>query len=157
MGKINYGRVILGGIVAGIIFILLDSLSNVVLLGQQWIDDAKLHNRPTSFSGPVTFGLILIEIVGGMVSIWIYAAIRPRFGPGVRTAIYTGLLQWAIFILVNTASTLQGIFGPRVSLYSNLLGLVSILLGTIAGARLYKEAESTGEYGAATQAQQATR
>ncbi len=33
MGKINYGRVILGGILAGIVATLLDWFSNAVLLG----------------------------------------------------------------------------------------------------------------------------
>ena len=87
MGKINYGRVIFGGIVAGIVATILDGFSQGVLLGPLMTDAMKSLNRSSSLSGPVVFGLILLEIVGGILAVWTYAAIRPRFGAGVRTAV----------------------------------------------------------------------
>jgi hypothetical protein len=156
MGKINYGRVVLGGIVAGIVAMLLDWFSNAILLGQLWANTMKALNRPILLSGPVAFGLFLVEIVGGIAAVWTYAAIRPRFGAGVRTAAYAGLLSWVFVCLPSTANVLQGIFGLHFWLYSTLLAsLVSSLISTIIGAALYKEAESTATYPAATP--QATR
>lgn len=141
MGKINYGRVILGGIVAGIVATLLDGFSNIVLLGQLWADAMKSLNRPgPPMSGQAVVGGILLEIIGGIVAVWTYAAIRPRFGAGARTAAYAGLITWVFVALPTTANTLNGIFSPRFTLYNLLFGLVSSLLATIAGAALYKEA-----------------
>ena len=30
----------------------------------------------------------------GLLLVWLYAAIRPRFGPGPRTATYAALVVW---------------------------------------------------------------
>lgn len=32
----------------------------------------------------------------GIATVWLYAAIRPRFGPGPKTAIWAGLVVWAL-------------------------------------------------------------
>jgi hypothetical protein len=148
MGKINYGRVVLGGIVAGIVATILDWFSNTVLLGQLWAAEAKSINRTISISGPVAFGLILVEFVGGIAAVWTYAAIRPRLGAGGRTAAYAGLISWIFVSLPVTANALQGILSPRAWFYSTLLGLVSSIVSTVAGAALYKE-EATVAYPAA--------
>ena len=50
MGKINYGRVILGGIVGGIVEGTLDWLVNGVWLGQLWADNVKFLHHPDAFS-----------------------------------------------------------------------------------------------------------
>jgi hypothetical protein len=156
MGKINYGRVILGGIVSGIVATLLDWFSNAVLLGHLWDDAMKSLNRPTAFSGTFLGGFIVLELVGGILAVWTYAAIRPRFGAGMRTATYAGLLIWALAgVLPTTMNVLTTTMGRRLGLYTTLLGLVSSVVATVAGAALDKEAESTAAYPAA--APQATR
>lgn len=158
MSKINYGRVILGGVVAGIVALALDWFSNVVLLHQLLVDNLKALNQPLTLSGSVAFGLILLEIIGGFAAVWTYAAIRPRFGAGVHTAAYAGLIGWVFIAVAITANGIQGTLGPgRFWLYSLFLGLVSSVVATIAGAALYKEAESTAAYPAGSEARQATR
>jgi hypothetical protein len=159
MGKINYGRVILGGIIGGIVAGTLDWFFNGVLLGQRWADTMKALNHPTAFSGPAFLLYNYLSfIVGGILLIWVYAAIRPRFGAGVRTAVYAGLVVWALAILLpNTGFMVAGIFGRRLALYTTLFGIVETVVGAIIGAALYKEAESTAAYPAAAQARQTVR
>jgi hypothetical protein len=151
MGKINHARVILGGIVGGIVAATLDWFFNGVLLGQQWNDAVKMLNHPDAFSGSAFLPVLyLIFIVGNCLVIWIYAGIRPRFGAGVRTAVYAGLVTWALAILLpNTDFVVMGLFGRRLMLYSTLFGIVEVAVGAIIGAALYKEAESTAAYPAA--------
>ena len=144
MGKINYGRVILGGIVGGIIAGFLDWFLNGVLMGQLWEDAMKSLNRPNAFSGAFLFCLFLTYSIGGILLVWVYAAIRPRFGAGVRTAVYTGLVVWAfVALLPNIMNAVTGLYSPRLMLYSALAGIVELVVGAIAGAALYKEAEGT--------------
>lgn len=158
MGKINYARVILGGVVAGIVATVLDWFSNAVLLHQLLIDNLKALNQPLTLSGSVAFGMILLELIGGIAAIWTYAAIRPRFGAGARTAAYAGLIGWVFIAVAMTANGIQGTLGPgRFWLYSMFLGVVSSVISTIAGAALYKEAESTAAYPAAAEARQTAR
>jgi len=144
MGKINYGRVILGGIVGGIIAGFIDWFLNGVLMGQLWEDAMKSLNRPNAFSGAFLFCLFLTYSIGGILLVWVYAAIRPRFGAGVRTAVYAGLVVWAFSgLLPNMMNAVTGLYGPRLMLYSTLGMIVELVVGAIAGAALYKEAEPT--------------
>lgn len=142
MGKINYGRVIFGGIVAGVIAGFLDWFLNGVLMGQLWEDAMKSLNRANAFSGAFLPILFLVFSIGGIMVVWLYAAIRPRFGPGVRTAVYAGLVAWVIAALLpNTIHVVTGVFSLRLMVYSTLAGIVVPVVGAIAGAALYKEAE----------------
>jgi hypothetical protein len=156
MGKINYGRVVLGGIVAGIVACVLDWFFNGVLLGQLWTDNMNRLNLPNALSGPFLPFLFLVYAVGGILVIWLYAAILPRFGAGVRTAVYLALVMWAIGTLTTVMMAVQGIYTTRLALLSTLFGIVEGIIGTVAGAALYKEAESTAAYPAAD-ARQTTR
>jgi hypothetical protein len=146
MGKINYGRVIVGGIVGGILAASLDWFFNGVLLGQRWDDTVTALNHPGAFTAsPVTFlvGLYLIFIVGNTLIMWLYAAVRPRLGAGMRTAVYVGLVTWVFgFVLPNTSWALIGLFGRRLLFYNTLAGIVEVVVGAVVGAALYKEAVS---------------
>jgi hypothetical protein len=149
MGKINYGRVILGGIVAGIVATILDGFSQGVVLSKLMKAFAQSVNKPTDVSGTAILGMILLEIVFGIAAVWAYAAIRPRFGAGVRTATYAGLLTWIFQSLPGIAQTLGGLMPLSLTFGFTALGLVSSVVATIAGAALYKEAASTAAYPAA--------
>ena len=141
MGKINVGRWILGGIVAGIVYDLLDFPVDGVWLASAWNDGMKaLGQPPLSSSQAMLFDVL--GIVGGLAAVWIYAAIRPRFGAGVKTAIVAGLAVWVLaFLLPNTAFMyISHLFSRHLTLYTTLGALVEVVVGTIAGAALYKEA-----------------
>jgi hypothetical protein len=141
MGKINIGRVVLGGIVAGIVGDLLDYPVDGVWLAPRWANEMSLlgHNE---FSSSMWIGFDILGIVTGIVAIWIYAAIRPRLGAGVKTAIYAGVVVWILGTLVPNASFMyvSGLFTKHLTLYTTLGGLVEVVVGTIVGAWLYKEA-----------------
>ena len=102
MGKINIGRVVVGGIVAGIVMDLFGYLVDGLLLAQNWSDDMILIGK-SEFSTTQLIEFNLLGIVSGLMAIWIYAAIRPRFGAGVKTAIYAGIAVWIVGILVPNA------------------------------------------------------
>jgi hypothetical protein len=161
MGKINYGRVILGGIVGGIVAFLLHWFLNGVVLIQLWIANANRLNPSGHNAASVPallLGLYLIATVGNILITWIYAAARPRLGAGMRTAVCVGLVAWALaFLLPNAAWYLTGIFSRRLLFYNALSGIAVIVGGAIIGAALYKETESTAAYPAAAEAHQTTR
>ncbi|MGA3371854.1 MAG: hypothetical protein ABSC48_08855 [Terracidiphilus sp.] len=83
----------------------------------------------------------LLGLVTGIALIWIYAAIRPRFGAGPKTAICAGLAVWVVGVVLPNLSFMWvlGLFGRRLMVYSTLGGLVEIVAGAIVGAALYKE------------------
>jgi len=76
----------------------------------------------------------------GIVVIWLYAAIRPRFGAGVKTAIWAGLFAWFFASLYVTIGMWpSGIFPERLLLIGCAWSLVEFCLAAVIGAWLYKE------------------
>jgi hypothetical protein len=141
MGTINVGRLILGGIVAGIVGDVLDYPVDGMWLSTMWTDQLGSLGRP-EFSNNQILLFMLTGIFVGIVSIWVYAAIRPRFGPGVKTAIYAGIAVWiASTLLPNFALMwVTRFFNGHLTGYTTLGALFEIVIGTIVGAALYKEA-----------------
>lgn len=139
MGRINLGRVILGGLVAGIIIDAFEYVLNGVVLADQWTELMKSIDRPALGLNEIiafeAFGFVL-----GLAAVWTYAAIRPRFGEGPKTALYAGLLTWITgYVLVDTMPTIMGIFPMPMTLMLIGVGLVEIVVATLAGAWLYRE------------------
>ncbi len=141
MGKINIGRVILGGIVAGIVYNILDLFVNGVLLGSRW-DAGLIALGHTGISTNQNVWFWVVGFIGGIVAVWLYAAIRPRFGAGVKTAVCAGLFTWVFsFVLPNAVyMCVLHLFSRHLALYTTAGALVETVVGTIAGAALYKEA-----------------
>jgi hypothetical protein len=140
MGKINVGRLIVGGIVAGIAIDLLDYLVDGIWLAPRWADGMALLGRP----GFSQVQIILFNVIGlltGIVAIWVYVAIRPRFGPGIKTAVWAGLAVWLLTTLFPNATFMHvaHLFPNHLTLYTTLGGLVEVVFGTVAGASVYRE------------------
>ena len=139
MGKINVGRVLLGGLVAGVILNIGEFLFNDVLIGAQmtdWLGKHNLHEPGGSFIAVAT----ALTFVLGIVMVLLYALIRPRLGAGPKTAVVAALLMWfGICVYVGI------IYGLILEMPSNAMllglgwGLVEYILGALAGAFLYKE------------------
>jgi len=140
MGRINLSRVILGGIVAGIVADVLGYLVDGVLLAHKWALGMEALGRHGLLPN-MWIGFNLLGIVGGIVMIWIYAAIRPRLGAGVKTAVYAGVVVWFLGTLLPNVSfmVVTGLFSKHLALYTTVGGLVEVVAGAIAGAALYKE------------------
>jgi len=141
MGKMNVGRWILGGIVAGIVGDLLDIPVDGVWLAPMWNSQMAALGRSSLSANQIVwfnaFGIII-----GLVAIWIYAGIRPRFGPGVKTAIYAGIAVWVAGFLVPNFALMwvTHLFSGHLTGYTTLGALIECVVGAIAGAALYKEA-----------------
>ena len=116
-------------------------------MGKLWEDGMKSLNRPDAFSGAFLFCLFLVFGIGGILLVWVYAAIRPRYGAGVRTAVCAGLVVWAFAVLPNMMNAVTGLYSRRLMLYSTLAGIVEIVVGAIVGAALYKEDASSTQTG----------
>lgn len=136
----NYGRVILGGLVAGLVFNIGEFVLNAVILHKAMVEWAKAHNLPEDPGPPFLVAAIGLTFVLGIVTVWLYALIRPRLGPGPKTAIIAALVMWfGVYIYCGI------IYGMLLVQPMNLVaiaagyGLVEYIVGAIAGAWVYKE------------------
>ena len=158
MGKINIGRWILGGVVAGIGIDFLSYLVDGVILAPRWAHDMTRLGRPElTASQLVWFNVIGMAL--GLLAVWVYAAIRPRFGAGMRTAFYAGIAVWVAASLLPNASLMwaTGLFNNHLTLYTTAGALIELVVGTVVGAAVYKEAGSAEAGAAASQRPQAAR
>jgi hypothetical protein len=140
MGKINLGRVILGGLVAGIVADILGFLVDGVLLAPRWAAGMTALGHG-NFSPNMWIWFNLFGLVSGIVMIWIYAAIRPRFGAGVKTAVCAGVAVWVLGTLLPNLSFMwiAGLFSHHLCAFTTAGALVEVVVGAIAGAAIYKE------------------
>lgn len=140
MGKINVGRVVLGGVVAGIVGDILGYLVDGVMLAPRWAGGMKDLGHST-FSSNDWIWFNLFGLASGIALIWVYAAVRPRYGAGPKTAIYAGLGVWILAVLLPNLSFMwaTGLFPTELTLMTTLGGLVEVIVGALAGASVYRE------------------
>jgi hypothetical protein len=142
MKKINLGRVLLGGLIAGVVLNIGESLLNGVVLANDMMNEYQRLNLSKPGSDFIAKAVVATFILG-IVIVYIYAAIRTQFGPGVKTAIYAGLFAWfCVYVYVGVIQTGLGFVSARLALIGAVWGLVEYAAGAVAGAWLYKEAES---------------
>ena len=139
MRKINMGRVILGGLVAGLVINIGEMILNMPILGSAWTDALKALGKPPMDSAPPTL-FILLGFVLGILAIWVYAAIRPRFGAGPLTAISAGLIVWALASFYPTAGSYpMHLFPSRLLVYATVWEFFELPIATLVGAWIYRE------------------
>jgi hypothetical protein len=140
MKGINLGRVILGGIVAGIIINISEFLLNEKVLKSDW--DAAMKSMGKSM--PADSAILVWIIFGfavGIGVVWMYAAIRPRYGAGAGTAVRAGIAVWFFMSLLPTiAEANMGLFAKNILMTTVIWSLVELIIAAVLGAWLYREA-----------------
>lgn len=141
MGKINWSRVFLGGLLAGVILNVFDFLFFNVFMAKQ--AEAALHMLGKSMDNSVRALVvwIAIDFVIGIALVWVYAAARTQLGAGAGTAVKVGFAAWIFSALLMTVSMWNMHLMPAGLMLSNAIWmLVGLIVAALLGAWLYKEA-----------------
>ena len=140
MSKINFGRVLLGGLAAGIVMTIGEYLLNEKVLGNQMKDYFAAHKFPTP-GGSFMVIVIAATVVLGIAIVLLYAMIRPRFGPGPKAAVIAALTAWfLVFLYNNVIGAALGLVPVNMLAIAFGWELVEYLVAALVGAWLYKEA-----------------
>jgi hypothetical protein len=76
--------------------------------------------------------------------VWLYAAIRPRYGAGAGTAVRAGIVTWGLAaLLANLANYPSGLFPTRLLVITAAVAFFEMIVATVAGAWLYKEEDAS--------------
>ncbi len=140
--RINGRRVLTSGLVAGLI-ISLSALAMVPIVGAQM--DAVLESRgvPPLGAGAMVF-FVAQSFIFGVVLVWLYAAVQPRFPPGPRTAALVAVLVWYVsHFSANVSNVMYGFMPVSLTIVGTVWGLVELLVAGVAGAYLYRDESST--------------
>ncbi len=140
MGKINYGRVILGGIVAGIVINVSEFVLNGVVLSKDIVAALTALGKQDAMGPNQMMTWIVYGFILGIATIWLYAAIRPRYGPGGRTAFRAGVAVWFLaYFLYAVANANMGLFPTRLLAIGTVWGLFELAIAAAIGAYFYRE------------------
>ncbi len=142
MGKINWKRAIGGGLAAGLLYDIFEVFLAPLFTAKQY--EAELNavrHTPPSAAGYAFF--ICWGFVIGIVAVCVYAAVRPRFGPGPRTAARVAFVLWLISDLMpQIGQAFMGIFSFDLMIKFTLQQLFFLLATTIFGAWVYREQDA---------------
>ncbi len=139
MNKINLGRVLLGGIVAGFVLNVGEVVLNGILLRDRMLADMERMKLTPPGNG---FGVLAVGLtfIFAILAVLLYAMVRPRLGPGPKTALILALILWfCLYAYCGTINMMLISVPPKIILMILAWGLVEYPLGILLGAALYKE------------------
>jgi hypothetical protein len=138
MGKINVARVILGGLLAGLIINISETVLNLYVIADE--STAVLQRLGLEFPGTHQVAIfIAMTFVQGIVMIFLYAGLRPRFGAGAKTAVIAALVMWLVGFMYAFSDVVLGITPGNLLAIGGAWSLVELIVAAVAGAWLYKE------------------
>lgn len=139
MGGINWGRVVTGGLLAGLIMNVGEAVSGAVI-GTQMQAILEAHGLTVAMTPAWMVLYLVLGFVFGIVAVWIYASIRPRYGAGPRSAVIAAIMAWILGYLFPMFGYLAiGLTTVSLAMVSAVWGLAEIVVGTLVGAWLYRE------------------
>jgi hypothetical protein len=139
VASINTRGLLVGGLVAGLVINISEYILNEPVLGADMAAVMAARNLPP-VGGSAIAVFITLGFVLGVLLVWLYAAIRPRFGAGPRTAVIAGVVVW--FLAYTYGSIFMGtvgMFPQHLLLFSLAWGLVELIVAALVGGRLYSE------------------
>ena len=139
MSGINFQRVMVGGLVAGLVANAFDFVITSYLMAAEFNAMlAKLNVSEAAMQSWIpVFGAA--DFLWGVLLVFTYAAIRPRFGPGPRSAVVGALMLWLALAIAMLILMALGLHTPGSYFKSAALYLFSAIASSVAGAALYRE------------------
>jgi hypothetical protein len=146
MAAMNGRRVIVGGLVAGVVLVIVDFLFGAVIVGpyvaaHPGAMSAAMMAAGNSAGG--TVGAVVKDLLNGLAIVWCYAAIRPRFGAGPRTAMYAAVLAWSFVLAFLAVVYSFGMMSIGFASIFSVMYLIQFLIAGFVGGMLYREEAPT--------------
>jgi hypothetical protein len=141
---VNTNRILVGGLLAAVIIAVAETLLYAGVLADAMAAARAEKAVPEASWGGTLY--LVTSIVPGLLLAWVYAAIRPRFGPGPVTALRAGALIWVatwLMYFIWLAPSGRGLLflKPRQTALALLWDLAGVLLAALAAGWVYRERE----------------
>jgi hypothetical protein len=139
---INTQKVVVGGLAAGVVLAALDAVVNGFLLADQneaamnALNPALMENME---SPGAIVAVVVIDFLFAILLTWTYAAMRPRFGPGPKTAFVAGLQVWLVAILLYAFMTAAGMYAWGYFAVGAATSFVLFQVAAQIGGKIYSE------------------
>lgn len=142
VAPINMKRLAIAGLAAGVVMNAIDMIANMVIV------DTGLRARLDMINPGLWAQMnapgrlmqyILIDFVFAFALVWLYAAIRPRFGPGPKTALRAASYGWALYTTTQLLFVMMGLFTMKYVAGNAVLTFANYAATALVGAKLYRE------------------
>jgi hypothetical protein len=140
MNKINVGRLLFAGLVTLVAFIVLEIVVEVVIFRAIFVS-GKWSLPQYS---PPRWGIanqvlnISIALVNSIMMMWLYAALRPMFGVGPKTALIASGFAYAFIFFLGINFANLGFYPFEPALVELFAELIELPLALLVGAYIYE-------------------
>ena len=139
---INTPRVVTGGLAAGLIMNISGFVVQGMLLGKR-MEDEMVAVAPTlqgkgMDAGAMT-GRVLSQFAIGILLVWLYAAMRPRFGAGPKTAMLAAFVIWLCGFIFYLDWLYLGMMSTGLYAIVSIAMIVTLGVAAWIGGMIYKE------------------
>lgn len=135
MVKISWGRVLLCGLLAGLVWTLL-SILLLGLVGRDFM--AALLDGRLAPRGQVQLFLVASNLAAGIWATWLYATLRAYYGPGLKTGAIVGVAWWVIVSMQSAKWVALGTIPIRTVIAPGAMTLPVIMIAALAGGWCYE-------------------
>jgi hypothetical protein len=140
MGRINGGRLIVGGLVAAVVIFIFHMIFHAIWGERAMAAFDAILIHPVMITQMARISAVVLFLVEGYLFVWLYVVARPRLGAGPATALKIGVVAGVLTFMVPNL-WLVAITGvnPQISWIDGMWGVVSAIVATLAGAAIYQE------------------
>jgi len=138
----NRQKIVLGGLAAGLVLNLLDFITSSYIMGGAMAHAFNAVN-PSLVAAMgttrATATFVVTDFVYGIALVWLYSAMRPRYGAGPRNALMSAFFIWLISCLAFSMFHTMGMMGMHLFLLMALIALINYGIAALVGGWLYTE------------------
>lgn len=137
----NTGRILAGGLVAGLASNVLGIGFVGLVVGEEMSDAMQRFDVHLGAGDAVLHAGLRLSY--GLLVVWLYAALRPRLGPGPRTALAAAFVVWWAMVPLLLLNLYDfRIYPPWVVAAVGAWSLIEMSLVSLLGAWIYREPPS---------------
>ena len=101
-------------------------------------------NKPAMTTAQIPW-FVVLDLISGVFLVWVYAAVRPRFGAGPGTAAKSAIALWFLAGVLGTLYMWPMSLFPHNLMIMQTVGmLVAYVLASVIGAKFYTEGAGMG-------------
>jgi hypothetical protein len=141
MIRINWVRLLVGGIVAAIILFMTDGFFHEKVVGADWLAVyAGLGANEPHHDASGLLYFAIFELGRGFLSIYLYALMRSFCGRGPKTAVLAGAVAWIAFSVTGPAQFIPlGFYSHALWGKVAAFQLITSIVAAVAGAFFYRD------------------
>jgi len=139
MGGIHIGRWLAGGLAAGFVVWLIEGLASLLYFAEMQ-QALAAHGLAVAEDAAAIALSVVVCLIVGLTLVFFYAASRPRFGPGPRTAILVAVALWfGGYLLALLGYQMMDLFPTSMLALWGAVGLGELIVASLVGGWIYRE------------------